>query len=281
MSMLLNNWMKNIGDEKSLREINIPGTHDSATRFCQLSLFSGCQNKSIAEQLSMGVRAFDIRVDGMILTHAFCKCKESFFGKNLTLEKVIGDMFSFLSENPTETIVMLFKMDNGNDSGKCFSLLYDNFIINNPDKWYLENEIPTLGQVRGKIFLVRRTDASVEKSGLDFTSMPDHGGTKEKSSSVFSPNGKDKVTIQDRYNLMRGKKWEKAVKPLLEDSGKHKDNLILNYLSTAGIPIIPRFNSAHINRQFLKFPLVKGEHYGIQMCDFINEKITEKIIKSN
>lgn len=279
--MLLNNWMKNIGDDVSLKDISIPGTHDSTTRYCQFSIFAGCQKKSIAEQLSVGVRAFDIRVEGMTLVHSFCKCKESPFGKALTLDKVIGDMLSFLSENPTETIVMLFKMDKGNDSGKCFSMLYENFIENNPEKWYLENEIPTLGDVRGKIVLIRRNDSSYEKAGLDFTSMPDHGGMKEFSSSSFSPNGKDTVTVQDRYNLLRKIKWEKSVRPLLEKSEEHKNNLILNYFSTAGIPIIPRFNANYVNKKFLSHALLKGNHYGIMMFDFIDEEITDKVIKAN
>lgn len=273
--------MKNIGDDVSLKDINIPGTHDSATRYCQLSLFAGCQKKSIAEQLRIGVRAFDIRVDGMTLVHSFCKCKESFFGKKLTLNKVIGDMFSFLTENPTETIVMLFKMDKGEDSGKCFSLLYENFIKGKEEKWFLENKIPTLGEVRGRIVLVRRTDSSYEKSGIDFTMMPDHGGMKETSSSDFSPNGKDTVTVQDRYSLLRKRKWEKAVKPLLDESEKHKNNLILNYLSTAGIPIIPRFNARYVNRNFLSYSMRKRNHYGILMFDFIDESIAEKVIKTN
>ncbi len=279
--MHLHNWMKNIGDDVSLKDINIPGTHDSSTKHCELSLFSGCQKKSIAEQLCIGVRAFDIRVDGMTLVHAFCKCKESLFGENLTLDKVIGDMFSFLSENPTETIIMLFKMDNGENSGKCFRLLFDNFIKGKEEKWYLENEIPTLGEVRGKIVLVRRTDAGEEKSGLDFTMMPDHGGMKETSSSSFSPNGRDFVIVQDRYMLARKKKWIQAVKPLLEESEKHKDNLILNYFSTAGIPFIPRFNSKYINRKFLSYSMKNKNHYGILMFDFIDEKIAEKVIKTN
>lgn len=281
MSMLLHNWMKNIGDEVSLKNINIPGTHDSGTKFCQLSLFSSCQNKSISEQLLSGVRAFDIRVDGMNLVHSFCKCKESFFGRVLTLDKVIHDMFSFLTENPSETIVMLFKMDNGSDSKKCFSLLYNNFISPHPEKWYLENNIPALGQVRGKIVLVRRTDAEEEKSGIDFTMMPDHGGMKETKSSDFSFNGRDIVAIQDRYNLLRKNKWKMAVKPLLDESENHKDKLVLNYFSTAGIPLIPRFNSLYVNKKFLSHTLCKGNHYGIMMFDFVTDKITEKVIKTN
>lgn len=279
--MLLNNWMKNIGDEKSLSEINIPGTHDSGTKYCQFRPVSNCQNKRISEQLSIGVRVFDIRVDRMNLCHSFCRCRKRAFGENLTLNDVIGDMFSFLNENPSETILMMFKMDNGQDSSLCFDLLYDNFIKMNPDKWYLEEKIPTLGEVRGKIVLLRRTESKHEKSGIDFRAMPYQGDTKETGWDSFSPNGTDDVIIQDRYMLTRKSKWEKAVKPLLEAGEKLKGSMIFNFLSTAGIPLMPFFNASYVNHQFRKYTLTKGNYYGVLMLDFVNEKLTTKIIEAN
>ncbi len=281
MSMPLHNWMKNIGDDKSLRDINIPGTHDSATKYCQFSLISSCQNKSIREQLEIGVRAFDIRVDKMTLVHSFCKCRKSLFGSVLTLQNVMDDIFSFLSENPSETVLMLFKMDNGESSEECFRLLYENFIKTNPDKWYLENKIPALGEVRGKIVLLRRTDAHTPKAGIDFNAMPYHGGIKETKWEDFSPNGEDTVTVQDRYMLLWYKKWKNSVKPLLEKSEEYKGNMILNFLSDAGFPFIPRFVSKYINHKFLSFNLKKENRYGVLMFDFVNEKLTEKVISSN
>lgn len=281
MSMRLNNWMKNIGDEKLLRDFNIPGTHDSGTKYCQFSLFSRCQNKTISEQLQLGVRVFDIRVDKMTLVHGFCKCRKNLFGKILTLNDVIGDMFSFLKENPSETILMMFKMDNGQDSSLCFDLLYDNFIKTNPDKWYLEEKIPMLGEVRGKIVLLRRTESKHEKAGIDFCAMPYHGDTKVTGWDSFSPNGVDDVIIQDRYRLMKKKKWEKAVKPLLEAGEGLKGSMIFNFLSTAGFPLMPFLNSSYVNSQFMKYPLVKGNYYGVLLLDFVNERLTEKIIETN
>ncbi len=279
--MHLNNWMKNMGDEKSVKDINIPGTHDSTTRYCQLSLFSRCQNKSISEQLQLGVRAFDIRVEGTGLVHSFCKCKKSLFGPQLKICDVVEDILSFLSENPTETVLMMFKMDKGKDSAECLDLLYENHIRTNPDKWYIEEKIPTLGEVRGKIILIRRTQSNLEKSGIDFTGMPYQGGTKETKWENFSPNSSDVVTIQDRYSLLWMKKWKMAVKPLLENSEDFKGNMVFNYLSDASFPFIPRLISVYVNRKFLKFRLKKQNHYGVIMLDFVNQKLTEKIIETN
>lgn len=273
--MSLNNWMKKVSDSKLLSEINIPATHDSATKYCDWSLFSSCQSFTISEQLYMGVRAFDIRVDGMKLVHSFCKCKRSRFGKQLALVDVISDMLLFLKENPSETILMSFKMDAGENSERCFEMLYKFFIENNEASFFVENRIPELKEVRGKICIIRRTDSSREKSGLDFSKMPDQGEKDKVTPGIFSPNGSDFVLVQDRYNLSRKDKWVKAVKPLLETE---QEGFVFNFLSTAGVP---KYNAKYINKEFMDFPLEKGRKYGVLLFDFITPLITEKIIDTN
>lgn len=276
--MSLNNWMKNIGNDKLLSEINIPATHDSATKYCDFSLVSSCQSFTISEQLYMGVRCFDIRVDGMKLVHAFCKCKKSPFGKQLALIDIISDMLMFLRENSSETIIMSFKMDAGENSAKCLEMLFKLFIEVNEDSFFVENRIPALKEVRGKICLVRRTDSLRETAGLDFSKMPDQGAKDKVTPEIFSPNGTDFVLVQDRYNLSRKKKWEMAVKPLLENE---QEGFVFNFLSTAGLPVIPRYNAKYINKEFMSFPLEKGRKYGVLSFDFITPLITEKIIDTN
>ena len=58
----MNNWMKNIPDEFLISEINLVGTHDSATQFIRFRHLSRCQNKNIFDQLTMGIRFLDIRL---------------------------------------------------------------------------------------------------------------------------------------------------------------------------------------------------------------------------
>lgn len=276
--MSLNNWMKKIGDEISLKDINIPGTHDSATKYCDISPIASCQSFTIKEQLYMGARCFDIRVNGMKLVHAFCKCRKSFFGKHLQLRDVIGEMLLFLRENPSETIIMLFKMDSGENSAKCLEYLFRLFIENNENMFFTENRIPTLGEARGKIVLVRRTDSLRGEAGIDFSMMPDHGSKEHTHADIFSPNGKDMVLVQDRYNISREKKWKMAVKPLLEEES---ECFVLNYLSTAAFPFMPKYNSSFVNKEFLSFPLEKGRKYGTLVFDYVTPQMTEKLIDTN
>ena len=62
MAFDLNNWMKDIDGTKKLFEITIPGTHDCVTQYVQFPHISRCQDKNIYEQLCLGIRALDIRV---------------------------------------------------------------------------------------------------------------------------------------------------------------------------------------------------------------------------
>ncbi len=275
MAIELSSWMGKIPDERNIKEINISGTHDSATRFCQFSLFSSCQRKSIKSQLEIGVRAFDLRVNGEILVHSFTKCKTA-SGKDLTIYRVIEDIYDFLEKNPTETVMVFFK-NEGKVSGEfCLKILVDEIIKKDENKWFLENRFPTLKDVRGKVILANRINSSI---GIDFSNMLYQGGKKKIEIEKFCVNETEKVILQDYCTLTPKKKWNNAVKPMLESNvGTH---FSLNYLSTAGAPFIPKISSRKINRWFAECELNNEKLYGTIMVDFINRKISEKIIETN
>ncbi len=273
--MKLSNWMGQIPDNTNIKKINIPGAHDSCAQFCSFSLFSRCQSLSVKEMLNIGVRAFDLRVNGEIMVHSFIKCRCSPFGKALTIHEICDDILSFLSNNPTETVLFIFKND-GKISGEVCVKTLKNIINKNPEKWYLINRFPLLSEVRGKIILINRVDDSI---GVNFSNMPYQGNTKNFSFETFSINEKDSVLVQDFYTLTRKGKWLKAIVPVFEND--FPEQFIFNNLSTAGLPLIPKYNAAYINNKFLKCVFKKYKSYGTLMLDFINEPLCEKIITSN
>lgn len=61
--MKLNNWMSEIDGKRDLLTLSIPGTHDCVTKFVQFEHISKTQDLTIAEQLNLGIRALDIRVE--------------------------------------------------------------------------------------------------------------------------------------------------------------------------------------------------------------------------
>lgn len=159
-SAKLNAWMQELHDDWPLPLLSIPGTHNSPT--CHKALPSvRCQSVGIPEQLRNGVRFLDIRVsvspddDGLALVH-------SAFPISLTGTKSFADMlediYSFLDENPSETILMSVKREGtgkGTDQDLSKYLKYS-YVDKKRHRWWTEPKIPTLGPARGRIVIIRR-----------------------------------------------------------------------------------------------------------------------------
>ena len=118
--------MKDIDDSRDVFGLNLVGTHDCVTQYVQLSHLSRCQDRSIYEQLNMGVRCLDIRVKSngnrLSMVHGICNAfnNPSHFSKRMDMEDVLSACYNFLSKNPSETIVFQFKNDSGREMEKCF-----------------------------------------------------------------------------------------------------------------------------------------------------------------
>lgn len=294
----MNDWMKNIPDTCLISEINVPGTHDSCARFIRISHISKCQDLSIPQQLEIGIRFLDLRVKKkkkkLILVHGITTCYEDVKKKKpLTLDKVISDCRKFLSANPTETVFISFKRDDGASSEETFDFFFENY-IKNDTFWYLENRIPTLEEVRGKIVLFNRcaVDFSNRKNGysdyntgLDFSHLPDHSkvdftGFETAFMHHRITGGKEKYYIQDMYKLSPRKKWKNGVLPALE-SDIERDVFALNFLSSNKLPTGPEGNAKYVNKKLGKYPLQASQKYGILIMDYPSESLCRKIVLTN
>lgn len=74
-----------------------------------------------------------------------------------TFAQVLADLVAFLKSHPTETVIMSVKDEVRNED---FSRLVWLDMERYHDMWYLENRVPTLGEVRGKAILLTRFWAS-------------------------------------------------------------------------------------------------------------------------
>lgn len=160
----LNNWMTHLNDRTPLSALSIPGTHNSPT--CHKALPSvRCQAVGIRAQLDNGVRFFDIRVqpefpddpgrDNLILVHGV-------FPISLTGNKYLRDLVnetrSFLDQNPSETVIMSIKREGPgqHNDAQLSMILKDHYARPDDQQWFTEPRLPTLGEARGKILLMRR-----------------------------------------------------------------------------------------------------------------------------
>lgn len=294
----MTDWMSNIPSDFLISEINLPGTHDSCTQYVDFPYLSKCQNMSVYEQLHIGIRFIDIRVeqvgDRLRLVHAISKCyKDARRSEILYLDDILQDCFSFLKNNPTETIIMSLKRDNGGSSEDAFDTFFDNY-LNNDDPWYLENRVPTLGEVRGKIVLFNRCTVNCESpgctytdynTGLNFSGFPDQSKSTDEGFIVSQIPRRDgqkgyKYFQQDMYKLKASKKWQQAILPTLTSPLKEY-GIAINFFSATKLYCNPKRMSKHIYKQLEKTKLQPMRKYGWIVLDFPTEKICRKIILTN
>lgn len=222
-------WMKYVEDNKFLDELSIPGTHDSGT--CSVdndtepqSSQVKCQQDYIPTQLLEGIRYFDIRLgkgDDPGIDHGdyYLLKKDAYF---MHLSDVIGYFKTFLNENPSEALIMLVSRGNDEATDESVTTAFAKVLGDNPDLFYTASRVPTLGEVRGKIVLLRRfrlvgDSVSGHTWGLDLTEWDDKIKAHSDSTTMclvqdargFEAAGETgdkepyctKVYAQDKYKL--------------------------------------------------------------------------------
>ena len=282
------NILTDLRDDIYLSEINIAGTHDSATAWVSMENQARCQDKTIARQLEMGVRFLDIRLtkkgDEFYLVHSLADCysdKEK--TKRMTFGEVLEVCKSFLRDNPKETLILSIKQDRGIINRWFFPPFYDKYIRDDESCWYTGNKVPTLGQCRGKLVLMRRCRVwksfyKTAEGGLNFSFWPDQKRKRMKAKNVLLSK-KEKAVVQDRYCLEPEKKWQ-CSKHYLDNAVTSNTQLAVHFISTSAKTNGNLVGTAeYINAEFMKYSLKPKT--GWIICDFPTEELIEKIMTSN
>lgn len=146
---------------------------------------SQCQSidTPLSVQLNSGIRVLDIRLavikSRLIAFHGLYPEKAPF-------QQILATIHSFLTSESSsgETIVMSIKQEDYQvTSAPVFSALVHEELYNGPggrDMWYLDNRVPTLGEVRGKVVMLSRFggngdgwEGGLEGLGMHPTTWPD------------------------------------------------------------------------------------------------------------
>lgn len=111
--MALNDWMQAYGG-RTLGEMILPGSHDAGTN-AQESILRGLpatasnsitQNLTIAQQLAIGTRFFDLRLkvnNGAVVAHHTTAGVGAYGGR---LDNTINDAARFCRNNPSEIVIL-------------------------------------------------------------------------------------------------------------------------------------------------------------------------------
>jgi len=281
----LGDWMGKLDGSRSLSEINIPGTHDSATQFIFPSYFLQDQDSQATAQLENGYRYLDVRValdgDGLKMVHAFgtCRTGAALWSRALSYDDFCDAALTFLSAHPTETVIFCVKPEKSGDDPTAVCARIEARAAAEPDKWYTANTIPTLDEARGKIVLCRRYAGAL---GLDFDWI-DQGDSTVLADPIESHaiNESQSVYVQDRYHYAVADKWQ-AVRYTLDNCPADGNAFSLNFLSTAqGKLPHPRAFAREMNALFADYQLEKDGHYGIILFDFASPELARQVVESN
>lgn len=210
-----------------------------------------------------GIRYFDIRLgkgnDPGICHGDFYLFKKD--GYYLHLSDVIGYFKTFLSENPREALIMLASRGNDEATDDSVTTAFAKVMADNPDLFYTSSRVPTLGEVRGKIVLLRRfrldgDSVSGHTWGLDLTEWDDKIKAHSDSATMclvqdargFEAAGETgdkepyctKVYAQDKYKLTGTDKLSWVDNALEETTGRTRNKVDVVDDDGANVPVQER-----------------------------------------
>lgn len=264
-------WMSKVDDNKKIVELSIPGTHDSGATHSIFDVAGKCQDLSIKQQLKIGVRFFDIRLqqvnDSLNVVH-------SFVDQNLSFEKVLKDMDGFIKENNSEFLIVSIKEDaDSENSNKSFDKLVLEY-LNRYDKTIcLDNNLPeTIKEARGKIYILSRFSSEI--------GIQAYMGWQDSTTFTI-----DNLYVQDNYCIDDINIKKEDILNTLNYSKTNQDKLVLNftscYLDYGFPPTYAAPPAKDINPWLIKTINENDDSVGIIVADFISKEMASAIYKRN
>ncbi|RDX52749.1 PLC-like phosphodiesterase [Lentinus brumalis] len=220
---------------------------------------SQCQSLStpLAVQLQSGIRVLDIRlavVDGRLIAY------HGIYPQRTPFQDILSTIHDFLTGPKTchEAVVMSIKQEDfATTPLPYFSQCVHDEIVEGPggrEMWFLENRIPQLGEVRGKVVMLSRFggdgtgwEDGLEGLGIHPTAWPD--------------SAKDGFTWTLKGTLVRTHDWYNIPSFLsIPEKMKLATDVLLPPPDDASTPVlnISFFSAA----SFLAFPPVVARGFG-------------------
>lgn len=263
-------WMSRLEDSRDVNTLAIPGTHDSGATHSIADLSGKCQSLSIGEQLKLGVRFFDIRLqlknNELVIVHSFVDQATDF-------SDVLDEMNEFLDANPGEFLIVSIKQDaDPSGSNVDFTETLEK-MLRDCDRVSESTALPKkVGEARGKIHIISRYSGST-------LGYPAHSGWADSTSFELG-----ELYVQDKYQVDDADTKIANIEMALIVGVTKEYSLVLNFASCyypdafpptyAGLP-------AHTINGWLIRNLPKRQVCGVLLCDFMTEELCETIIGRN
>ncbi|KAG5358100.1 hypothetical protein CJU89_4598 [Yarrowia sp. B02] len=295
----MSNWLQDIRDDANLAQLSLVGTHNSGCYHTALPSVQ-CQGASITDQLENGVRFLDIRAgrpslgglggllgssdpDDLQVIHGSFPAR---IPKAFPLDEALGEVYRWIEAHPSETVILSLKGEGQTWEKDDFAeLVWAKYLEKDQGRYYLDGQIPQLGQVRGKIVLFRRfaiggQDLLNKSHGMgidahwwDYNTTNDDRGTFEVQdfSEIKEPADVDKKMGYVEDMMKRSEQYNATANA--------QPKLFLNYTSGSNF-WNPACWPAAVAKGFTdKLSTVVGKGSGITIVDYA-ETDDWKFVKS-
>lgn len=275
-------WMSYVADAASLADLTIPGTHDTGALYEPVAGTATCQTLGIRDQLNIGIRYLDIRLrqidNALVVHHGAVYQRQNF-------DDVLRQVVSFLATNPSETVLMEVSSEHTPaNNTESYEQTFMRYVNNGAYSayWWRQGHVPTMGEVRGRIVLLRRFAGSAGTAGgIDVT------GWRDNATFTLADNRGRQIAVQDNYQVSFGtnnNKWN-AIEAMLnqaaaDTTGRLHINFSSGYRSILGIPNIPSVSNdinARLNSYFAVAP--SHTHHGVIVSDFVTRAMVQQLLR--
>lgn len=305
-------WMQSIFDDTSLGSLSLPGTHESLSihggPLTQTQENHGDHGATLTAQLNAGIRAIDIRIHIEDTVNNIFDIYHGPVYQNADFGDVLHVVGDFLAAHPTETVLMRIKAEctaewqwvggsigwtlSGGDLS-CADVpgtdqdyiamenIFHNYRNNNEygqryfwaDSANGMTNMPTLGQVRGKIVLWAFNGRHGGWLNHGFSQLANHPSTY----------------IQDDYDVPTlvdiATKWNEVFAHLTAtNQDLARDHMYVNFLSGSSAGAHPNAVADQIDFGLLELLELNPPSIwrtGITMMDFPSTGLIEQIIAEN
>lgn len=273
-------WMATLSDDLYLPQLSIPGTHDTGCYQAQNYWFSRVvrtQRLDIPQQLTAGVRAFDIRC-GLADNGRYYVFHGS-YNQEILVRDAVSAIADFVTAHTGEVVLLLLKGEYGN-----INSVHLNTIVNNNlggtlfPRPGLARRWPRLGESRGRVLVLSRLQAP-DASHYSTVGWPNNGFDDRVYSDGNNTYG---VRIQDRWNNPYQATKEQAIGDHLRKANTaairgNSTELYLNFCSVFWANW-RTLDTATIFNQFLTRQF---DSAGVIFVDDVSEDLASRIIGWN
>ncbi len=265
-------WMSALDDTAALNSLTIPGTHDTGALHSIADISGKCQTLSIKEQLKIGVRFVDIRLQ---LVGEELHVVHSFVDQMTDFEDSLACMAEFIRNNKSEFLILSIKEDaSKKNSDKGFTDVLESMLLSYPEISTTQSLPSTVGEARGKIHVVSRyRNATV--------GIPCYDGWVDDEAFALGD-----IYVQDNYCVPDTEEKITDIHSTYAMAQEQSYDLVLNftscYLETCFPPLYAGLPAHDINLDTEKAMAEYADGpLGVLICDFMTAELADAIIGRN